>query len=125
MSKNYHAEIRITGFETENIERIKATIGSVAEFDENEKVWDADKLGVLAITYFNSDCFLKTGTGEDDFTERLAKLVWQANGKYCHIKITMTFLDENPDNEYLFEELEYSKLMETEPQGGVIDYVES
>jgi hypothetical protein len=38
---------------------------------------------------------------ESDFADRLAAAVWEANGGYCEVKVTATFLDSLPCTEHV------------------------
>jgi len=52
------------------------------------------------------------GESEDEFSARVAKAVWTANGKYCRVEVRCTYLEDLPYERYTFDKKNYAELME-------------
>jgi hypothetical protein len=52
------------------------------------------------------------GVDEKDLALKIARAVWKANGSYCKVSITATYLQELPSDTYLMTEDEYHKYAE-------------
>lgn len=53
------------------------------------------------------------GETEKEFSHRLTKAIWKANGGYCPVKVSATCLNEIPQNEYELTRADYSKWSKT------------
>jgi hypothetical protein len=52
------------------------------------------------------------GESEDEFSARIAKAVWTANGKYCSVYVGCTCLEDLPCERYNFNKDSYAEIME-------------
>ena len=48
---------------------------------------------------------------EEQFTERLALAVWQANGAFCEVSVDATYLESLPYETHSLDEEDYARLM--------------
>ena len=54
------------------------------------------------------------GEREEEFVERLTVAIWQANGAYCDVLVTATYLEiEPPWQEHQLDEDDYERLIGT------------
>ena len=74
-----------------------------------------DKNGeqTLSCLYGQADGWLTGGESEEEFSECLARAIWQANGEFCKVDVTAVYLEELPYRCYCFARDEYDKLMTT------------
>jgi hypothetical protein len=49
------------------------------------------------------------GEGEQEFSERLCNAIWEANGKYCEVEVTCTYMESLPHEDYSFDEEDYAR----------------
>lgn len=107
MSVCYRMFVTIDGFQPGNQKAIEAALRAEWDFD------GVDELeGVLTALGESS---LSAGLSEEEFSERLAKAVWQANGGFCRVQVDATDLEHLPYNEYPFDEASYGRLIRTAP----------
>ena len=50
-----------------------------------------------------ADGNLAGGRTEDEFARELAQCVWAANQGFCNVAVNMTYLEELPSEEYVFD----------------------
>ena len=104
MSRYYRMSVRVEEYDPERQPAIEAAIQNAWGFDE---VNEHD--GILAAC---GDDSLSGGETEEAFTERLAKAIWKANGRFCQVQVNATYLEALPYEEYAFDEASYRRLME-------------
>ena len=51
------------------------------------------------------------GETEAEFSQRLAKAIWEANGGYCKVEVNATYLEELPYETYCLDEGDYQRLV--------------
>ena len=51
------------------------------------------------------------GEDEEQFTDRLAKAIWEANKKYCLVEVCATFLESLPYEHHARNSKDYKRLM--------------
>jgi len=54
---------------------------------------------------------LAGGESEEEFTERLAVAIWRANGGFCEVVVSATFLENLPYEIHMLDEDDYERLM--------------
>ena len=47
------------------------------------------------------------GENEREFADRLARAIWKANGRYCHVAVRATNLENMPYETYSYDEDDY------------------
>ena len=50
------------------------------------------------------------GESEDQFAERITKAIWQANGHFCAVEVTATYLESLPYETYQLDKDDYDRL---------------
>lgn len=55
---------------------------------------------------------LTAGETEEEFADRIAKAIWEANGEYCDVTVHATYLESLPLNTYFRSEDDYERIME-------------
>lgn len=103
MSRYYHMNVTLKDVNLARIEAIK---------EATELEWDFED-------WFNRDAHcceasahgnLCAGETEEEFAERLAKVIWEANGGYCSVEVIATYLEDVPCETYSFDEDAYARL---------------
>jgi hypothetical protein len=61
--------------------------------------------------YCNADGNLCGGETEGEFTRRLSIAIWKANGAFCDVTVTATYLEERPCETYSLDEDDYKRLI--------------
>ena len=92
MSRAYGMELRMYDVQSERIDAIKASAENEWPFQD----WtqgEEDGQRNLAACGESSLC---GGESEEEFTDRLAAAIWQANGTFCRVTVYATFLEELP-----------------------------
>ena len=109
MSRYYSMFVRVSGFDSERIEAVKGAAFDVWPFDD----WH-DHEGTLTAS---ADAQLCSGETEEEFADRLAKAIWEANETYCAVEIAATYLEEIPHENHSRDEEDYLRLLgkEVEP----------
>jgi hypothetical protein len=54
---------------------------------------------------------LAGGESEEEFTERLSLAIWRANGGFCEVVVSATFLENLPYEIHTLDEDDYERLM--------------
>ena len=107
MSRNYRMAVIITGDKVDRNDAIMDAAGEEWSFDN----WYHHD-GKL---YGSGDGKLCGGETDDEFADRLAKAVWQANGACCEVEVYAVYLDELPYESYVRTEDDYTRLMKGTP----------
>ena len=103
MSRNYNMFVTIRGYVLERIDLVKQAANDEWDFDD----WRGDENFILSCV----DGCLSGGETEDEFSQRLAKAIWTANGGYCEVDVVATDLEDLPHETYSFDEQDYRRLM--------------
>ena len=110
MSRSYNMFVRITNFNQDNKDQIQEAaenewggLGDNWYIHENE-----DEIQMSS----ESDGSLCGGEGEEEFSERIAKAIWEANGGFCKVEVSATYLEDLPCETYFFDSLDYAVLKE-------------
>ena len=99
MSRYYDMAINIHGHRSERMEEIRDAADEEWAWDN----WEARNGDLHA----RGESSLAGGETEDEFVDRLAAVVWTANGAYCEVEITATFLDDPPKEIHTRDENDY------------------
>ena len=110
MSRFYGMNVTVSGHSKLKAKEIVAALAeewpSLQEGLENCLKADDDELSAYG------EDRLCGGESEDEFSARVAKAVWTANGKYCRVVVRCTYLEDIPCERYAFEEDSYAEIME-------------
>jgi hypothetical protein len=52
------------------------------------------------------------GETEREFTERLSVAIWRANGAFCDVSVSATYLEDLPSETYSLDEDDYARLIQ-------------
>ena len=103
MSRAYAMQVSAESFKEEKRADIEEAI-------EEEWTWDyshKNEEGSSTLIYMSGENSLGGGESEDEFSQRVAEAVWKANGKYCLVEVTCTYLENLPYEVYPFGQEEY------------------
>lgn len=108
MSRYYHMNVTLKDVNLARIEAIKEATELEWDFED----WfDHDEQCCEASAYGN----LCGGETEEEFAERLAKVIWEANGGYCAVEVIATYLEDLPCEMHGFDEDDYARLVAAVP----------
>lgn len=102
MSRSYDMAIEIAGIKKEKKEAVKAAV----EKEWNVEIFHFDGRNAFA----SGQGSLCGGESEEEFSQRMAKAVWKANGRYCEVTVKATYLDELPYETYFFGPKDYKRI---------------
>ncbi len=103
MSRSYNMTVTIRDVAPERVQRVKQAANDEWDFDD----WHEHE-------NFISACvagYLCSGETEDEFAQRLAKAIWNANGGYCEVEVVATYLEDLPHETYSFDEDQYDQFL--------------
>jgi len=112
MTRYYNMAVMINGIDPARSDEIARAANQEWDFG----FWDTRGDFMMG----SADDHLCGGESEEQFAERLAKVIWRANGGPCRIEVAATYLEELPREEYTFGEEDYARLMapqEKAPEG--------
>jgi hypothetical protein len=111
MSRSYEMAVIITGFEKSRLQKIKKACRAEWDFEQDEFSVDGDAKSLRALTGHGISS-LCGGESEEEFSDRLSKAVWKANGKYCGVEVQALYLDATPpSDDHVRGEDDYERLM--------------
>jgi hypothetical protein len=103
MSRYYHMSVAVTGVAPERAETVKQAAETEWPFED----WYLDGRSVLTASADDNLC---GGETEEEFAVRLAKAIWAANGGFCVVEISATYLENVPSETYCLGEDDYHRL---------------
>jgi hypothetical protein len=109
--------VQITDFEEAGLSKIEKACLEEWPFEAEEFSVEIDAKNVQTLTGNGIGSFCG-GEDEDEFSDRLAKAIWEANGKYCEVEVQALYLEELPYEHHVREEDDYERLMGNTVQGG-------
>ena len=111
MSRLYEMAVTVSEFNPEKEEAIKDAAENEWDFEDNDWQEDpyAERDNDSLFNYGQSS--LCGGEGEEEFTDRISKAIWKANGAFCPVLVRATYLEELPYEEYTANEDDYKRLM--------------
>lgn len=110
MSRMYRANVTIS---KPHPDRETAIAEALMDFWRFEDV-DTTSNGLV----FDADGTLGGGLGEDEFARELTQRVWTANQGFCEVAVSMTYLEDLPYEDYVFDSQdEYDEWLKTSSEG--------
>lgn len=113
MSRLYEMYVTIRGFNPKRKEAIQDAANLEWDFDDwNE--YKGNVIGSKSTEPELTSCGQSSLTGgetEDEFAERFAKAVMEANGKPCEVEVRATYMEELPNETYTFGKGDYRRLV--------------
>ena len=106
MSRSYSMLVRISDVAPERVDRVKQAAKDMWDFED----WHEYENSISSCV----DGYLCGGETEDEFAERLAKVIWAANGGYCAVEVVATYLENLPCETYTFDEDQYAQIQSAE-----------
>jgi hypothetical protein len=111
MSRTYEMAVIITGFEKSRLQKIKKACRAEWDFEQDEFSVDGDAKSLRTLTGHGIGS-LCGGESEEEFSDRLAKAVWKANGKYCEVEVGASYLENDPPcDDHIRGKDDYKRLM--------------
>ena len=106
MSRSYEMAIEISGIKKEKRKQVRKAV----EREWNMEVFDCDGKDAFA----SGQGSLCGGESEEEFSQRMARAIWQANGGYCEVTVEAAYLDELPYETYSFGPKDYKQMRRKE-----------
>ena len=107
MSREYEMSVRISNFDSHKYALINAAVCAEWPFENLERIIAYRKPKLCAA----AEGKLFGGESEKQFVERLTQAIWKANGAYCAVWITTTYLEDLPYNDYQLDKGAYAKFI--------------
>ena len=102
MSRAYEMAIEVTGIARGRKKQVKKAVRSQ---------WNVETIGGRGRDAFMAgEGSLCGGESEAEFSERLARAVWQANGGYCEVLVRATSFEALPYETHYFGRGDYKKM---------------
>jgi hypothetical protein len=102
MSRYFSMFVRISGANPDRTEAVQNAAAGEWSFD----AWH-ESSGILTS---GGDGQLGGGESDDEFSQRLAKAIWAANGGFCEVELHSTYLDDLPYESFNFDQNDYARL---------------
>ena len=106
MSRYFSMFVRITGVAAGRVDAVK----EAAEVEWPFEDWSLGVEGALTAAAEDSLC---GGETDEEFALRLARAVWVANGAFCAVEVSATYLENLPYETYCFDQGDYHRLTAT------------
>jgi hypothetical protein len=100
--------VEVSDYRPEAIDKIKEAAEGEWPFE------DWTQAGERLSSYGESS--LCSGETEEEFTEQLSVAVWRANGAYCQVVVTATYLENLPSETHSLNEDDYARLIQAGPE---------
>lgn len=104
MSRFYEMTVRFTGHDPVKRDDIEQACAEVWPFEDFFESADGD-IEATAKDY------LCGGESDREFTDRIAKAIWTANGKFCKVEVVSVYLEDLPSELHLRDEADYKNTM--------------
>lgn len=112
MSRLYGMNIEISGFDPEKKNAIMETANE--DWPNFSDDWfDSGKVTTNQAPTLSSygEDDLCGGESEEEFTERISRAIWKANGGFCRVVIRATYLEDLPCEHHELDEDDYDRIM--------------
>ena len=110
MSRYYNMSVTLNGVNPEHVEAVKEAADLEWDFEIDD--WRGEPPGPLETHAYGNLC---AGETEEEFAERLAKVIWAANGGYCSVEVVATYLEDLPYETHSLDEDDYARLVAAAP----------
>jgi len=109
MSTLYEMAVTITGQARHREEQIISSAN--AEWSSFASSWCVENTKSRLMSASGEGC-LHLGESDIDFSERLVKAIFAANGVPCNVKVRATYLEDAPFEEYEYDEKDFKEIFE-------------
>ena len=109
MSRAYEMSVSIEGFDPAKADEIKHSAEAEWPFED----WYTHENKNMSASGQSNLC---GGESEQEFSERLTKAIWKANGGFCKVEVCATCLEDLPHETYSFDQDDYEKMIVPEEQ---------
>ena len=107
MSRYYEMKIEIEGFDESKKDAIQQACLEEWNFESDD--WFCNDVHCMEAT---TQGWLCGGEDEDEFSDRISKAIWKANGVFCPITVNALNMEATPYEAYTKDEEDYAKTME-------------
>jgi len=116
MSRNYEMAVEISGHSPEKELNIRKAAEKEWPFEDWWAGAEPNEGQERPLLNSSAEGTLCGGESEEEFTERLSRAVWMANGAYCTVIVNATFLENLPYEVHSLDEQDYAQLMKKEEE---------
>lgn len=120
MSRFYDMTVTVSGVGPERLEAVKEAAQSCWDFDDWEPLPTELEQPGESSWVSSGNGSLCGGETDDEFATRLATEIWTANGSFCHVDVTATYIEELPRTRYCFNEDDFAQVT-AQPQTATDD----
>lgn len=114
MSRYYRMDIEVSEYNEKMMEVIKTAATAEWDLDDDWYCRTSDSYGELPFMSASGKSNLCGGESEEEFTLRLTKAIWKANGAFCLVVVNATYLESPPFETHHFDESVYQEMMRRE-----------
>lgn len=108
MSRHYEMAISVKSCgSTIDFKSVKISEAIKAHWNITYRDIDQENQSVYAC----GEDYLCGGESEEEFVDRISKTIWEANGSYCSIDVTATYLEDAPYEEHNRNIDDYERLI--------------
>jgi hypothetical protein len=100
MSRYYEMRVEVRGSNKDKLAAIKATICQEWNITDSYTNGETEEA-------FSGEGNLGGGESEEDFTQRVSRAIWEANGEYCEVGVTAVYLEDPPTQYHQLKESDY------------------
>ena len=102
MSRSYEMLVKVSGMKPSRKKSVEKACCAECSF-EPESFSEETETKNTSVLRGKAYVTLCAGESEEEFTDRLAKAVWTANGKYCEVEVQALYLEELPYEQHVRE----------------------
>ena len=73
-----------------------------------DDIYFTDDLTALSVA---GDGYLAGGISEEEMADAIIKAVWEANGAYCRVTVSATYMENLPHESYSYDRDKYNEEM--------------
>jgi len=103
MSRSYNMSVNVSEFDLSRVDKIQDAANDEWSFLDWFTAKDQKTNKVIELSA-SEDGNLCGGETEEEFSHRLARAIFKANGKPCKVQVSCIFLEDLPCDNYTFDE---------------------
>ncbi len=112
MSRYYEMKIEIEGFDESKKDAIQQACLEEWSFEKDDWFCFERQSDDMRCMEAVTQGHLCGGEDEDEFSDRISKVIWKANGAFCPITVNALNMEATPYEAYTKDEEDYAKAME-------------